>query len=465
MGGHTASNAPRLLFIGLDSMPAGLVFGRLREHMPCTWELACRGAHGPLRSCVPPITVPAWASMLSGRDAGELGLYGFRNRVRGTYDLRLPRADDVREKRVWDLLAEAGRRVAVLFVPPMDTPLPVRGVSAACFMSRGGGSWTYPAELASELEERFGAYVPDVVDRTGEPRAVLQRIYEATRQRFQMARYIWEVHAPDALFVVDLGPDRVHHAFLHHIDPTHPRYDSIDAFNVEVAGYYCALDEQVGALALLAGPDATTVVASDHGVRPMLGVVRVNEWLLREGWLALKGARPATAAALSPADIDWSRTRAWAEGGYFARVFLNVRGREPEGIIDPAVVEPTRDALIGLVERLRAELGLAIPIEIVMPDQWYRAARGEPPDLMLFFGDLSHRSDGTVGGAPGLVADRMPDRIDSANHDWNGMLVMAGPGVTSRGLLQGASIFDVGPTLLAHAGIEPPRDWLGRALR
>ena len=80
----------RVIVIGLDCAPPALVFDRWREHLPSIARLMDRGSWGPLRSTIPPITVPAWTCMVSGRDPGELGLYGFRNRVAGSYDLRVP---------------------------------------------------------------------------------------------------------------------------------------------------------------------------------------------------------------------------------------------------------------------------------------------------------------------------------------------------------------------------------------
>jgi predicted AlkP superfamily phosphohydrolase/phosphomutase len=154
---------PRVMVLGLDCVPAALAFGSLGHVMPNLSRLAAAGAHGPLRSTTPPITVPAWACMFSGRDPGEVGLYGFRSRTRGTYELTLPDSRSIKVKRAWDWLGEAGHRVAVLFVPPGHPPAPVRGVSASCFLYANDGSpWTYPAGLGAELEAAHGPYVADV---------------------------------------------------------------------------------------------------------------------------------------------------------------------------------------------------------------------------------------------------------------------------------------------------------------
>ena len=81
----------------------------------------------------------------------------------------------------------------------------------------------------------------------------------------------------------------------------------------------------------------------------MDGGICVNEWLMANGYLALK-EQPQSAVPLSKVKIDWSQTKAWGDGGYYARVFLNVAGREPEGTIAPEDYEKVRDELIAGLE-------------------------------------------------------------------------------------------------------------------
>ncbi|MCS6939866.1 MAG: alkaline phosphatase family protein, partial [Roseiflexus sp.] len=72
---------PQLLIIGLDCAEPSLVFDRWRADLPTLSRLMAEGVYGELESCIPAITVPAWSCMMSGRDPGELGIYGFRNRA------------------------------------------------------------------------------------------------------------------------------------------------------------------------------------------------------------------------------------------------------------------------------------------------------------------------------------------------------------------------------------------------
>ena len=152
--------------------------------------------------------------------------------------------------------------------------------------------------------------------------------------------------------------------------------------------------------------------------------------------------------------VDWSRTRAWAEGGYYARVFLNVRGREPEGVVDPATLETTLRELVACLGRIEG-----VRVDCRRPAEVYRAVRGEPPELMVYLDDLAQRALGTVGHGSVLVGanDQGPD---GCNHDWDGIALLAGPGV-APGRLEQASILDVAPTIYEHFGV--PHELQGAA--
>ena len=100
---------PRVCIIGLDCADPELVFERFADDLPTLTALRAQGMWGPLRSCHPPITVPAWSVMLSGRNPGALGIYGFRNRKDHSYDrLSIATSRDVKVPRIWDHLKRTG---------------------------------------------------------------------------------------------------------------------------------------------------------------------------------------------------------------------------------------------------------------------------------------------------------------------------------------------------------------------
>jgi predicted AlkP superfamily phosphohydrolase/phosphomutase len=448
------------MLIGLDCVPPSLAFERYRGLMPCLTALRERGAWARLRSTTPPITVPAWTSMVSGRDPGELGLYGFRARPAGSYELRMVNSADVRCERVWDILARHDKRSSLLFVPPSYPPFSVHGELVSCFLTpETAVEYSYPARLAGELAVRFGAYLPDVKVRADGGEALLRELCDMTRQHFAMARHVWSTREPDFLMQVEIGPDRLHHAFFAELDPTHPRHDAHAPLCDAGERYYALLDRELSELVALADDETAIVLASDHGARPMRGCFLVNQWLIEQGLLKLKSTPPES-RPLSPALVDWSRTRVWAEGGYYARVFLNVCGREAEGCVPVHEAAALREQVRAALTSVRGPDGEAWQNRVETPETLYRARRGDAPDLLALFDDLNVRALSNVGAAS-CYAERDPRGGDAANHDYDGILVLAGPGITARGDLGACEIQDVGVSVLSLFGIEAPRDWLG----
>ena len=122
------------------------------------------GTWGTLESTIPPITVPAWTCMMTGKDPGQLGLYGFRNRLDySSSRLGIANALSVTTPTVWDILSAAGKEVVLVGVPQTYPPKPVNGYLISCFLTPSAkNQYTYPADLREEIESRFGTYLFDV---------------------------------------------------------------------------------------------------------------------------------------------------------------------------------------------------------------------------------------------------------------------------------------------------------------
>ena len=453
-----AGRPRRLFVIGLDCAEPSLVFERWRSELPNLSRLMAEGVYGRLRSCHPPITVPAWSSMLTGRDPGQLGFYGFRNRVDYTYRrMAIADAEWVRHERVWDILGRLGRRSIVVGVPQTYPVRPLNGLMVSGLLTPGPEApYTYPAGLRREIEHLVGRYEFDVREfRVEDKERLLRDIYRMTEKRLAVVGHLMRHKPWDFFMFVEIGLDRLQHAFWRFMDPTHPKFEPGSPFAHAIRDYYRYLDREIGRLLGWLPDDVVVLVLSDHGAQPMEGGFCINEWLIQEGYLHLKH-KPTGIVPLERCEVDWSRTRAWATGGYYGRIFLNVQGREPQGIIAPDRYERERDLLRAKLEATTDPAGRPLGTVVWKPQELYRAVRNIPPDLIVYFGGLRWRSVGSVGiGAVHTFENDLGP--DEANHAFEGLFIWYDPRRRRNGgEAVTLSTEEVLPTMLAIMGVASP---------
>ena len=458
------SSKNKLLVIGLDCATPQLVFDAFRKDLPVLSSLMERGLYADMRSCHPPITVPAWAVMTSGKDPGALGVYGFRNRADYSYDnLVYADATRIRENRVWDILSQADRPVVLLGVPQTYPLRWIRGAAVSGFLAPDTNcNYTFPVTLKREIKDVVGDYVIDVKDfRTDDKQRLIDQVRHMTDQRFALARHFVQNRAWDFFMMVDMGPDRLHHGLWSHWDTTHHKHDPASPFKDALPDYYRLLDKRIGELLETIDPATTTVmVVSDHGAKPMRGGICINEWLIQEGYLSLK-SKPDGAVKLEQCKIDWGNTKAWASGGYYGRLFLNMQGREPRGIIPKEKYHEVRDELVHRIEAIPDEKGNPILTRAHKHEDLYPRARNVPPDLLIYFGDLEWRSVGSVG-LNTIYTFENDTGPDDANHAQHGILILAGPDVPAQGRAPVVDIMDIAPTMLKILGEPAAPDMRGK---
>ena len=154
-------------------------------------------------------------------------------------------------------------------------------------------------------------------------------------------------------------------------------------------------------------------------------------------------AEPSEPTPLTPDLVDWARTTAWSDGGYYARVYLNVAGREPAGSVTSCEYDAVRDELASKLD----DVG-----EARRPEDLYDQVNGVAPDLLAYFGDLHWRCSALVG-TNSLHSSENDTGPDEANHDHEGIYVIAADGICA-GCGPERDIRDIAPTILSLLG-EP----------
>jgi predicted AlkP superfamily phosphohydrolase/phosphomutase len=457
----------KLIVIGLDCVTPQLVYDQWLDDMPNIRRLVAGGFSGNLYSTIPPITVPAWMSMMTSHDPGMLGCYGFRNRKSHAYeDLYTTNGNHIQAKTVWNHLSRNRLRSLVLGVPLTYPPKPLNGILVSCFLTPSkDATFTSPPDYKETLERvADGDYLIDVKDfRTSNKDRLLQQLYTMTERRFRVFRHMLQTEEWDFAMMVEMGPDRLHHGFWRYTDKGHRLYEAGNPYEDAIHDYYVYMDDEIGKTIDALPADASVIVVSDHGAKGMRGGICVNEFLIREGLLAVHDY-PVEPTALKPAMIDWSKTQAWGEGGYYSRVFLNVEGREPQGTVPAGEYESFRRHLRDKIESIPDENGKPIGTRVFFPEEIYKECRNIPPDLIVHFGNLDWRSAGTIGHRHIHIFEN-DTGPDDANHAQEGIFIWHQPnrGLVGRG--HTVSIYDVAPSILDFYGIAIPDEMVGKPLQ
>ena len=265
--------------------------------------------------------------------------------------------------------------------------------------------------------------------------------------------------------------DRIGHLFWRFIDPKHPLYDAAKAarYAPEIEKAYVRMDDIVGKAMAALGPEDLLIVCSDHGFSSFRRGVNYNTWLVRNGYMTLRGAEGSARTLEDLFDrggeslfrnVDWSRTKAYAMG--LGNIYINLQGREPQGIVRPGeeydrVVRGIKEGLEALVDEKTGEHPVT---RVYRRDEIYR--KYDPaliPDIRVA-NALGYRVSWqtTLGGIP---PDVMDDNLKawSGDHCSNEPALVKGIFFSSRRIARSdPKILDLCPTILSALGVSVPAD-------
>ena len=283
----------------------------------------------------------------------------------------------------------------MLGVPGTYPPRPLSGVMVSCFLTPSTESaYTYPPGLKDEVGDVVGEYLLDCTNfRTEDKDDLLAQIYEMTDRRFALAEHLLETRPWQLFAMVEMGHDRIHHGFWKYMDAEHRKHEPGNPFERAIRDYYVHVDGLIARLLEHADDETVVLVVSDHGAKRLDGGIRVNEWLRREGLLALP-AEPNGVSLPHDVGIDWANTTALGRRRLLRahlpeRRGTRARGRDRAGGLRGGARRP-RAAARGDPRRP----GRPMATRVYKPEEVYAEVNGVAPDLIVVFGDLLWRSVG-----------------------------------------------------------------------
>ena len=466
-GGEDAPRpAHRLLVVGWDGATFELVDPLVRAgRLPNLARLIERGQSAELTSTVVPISSAAWVGAVTGGTPGQTGVYDFFEPVRETYAVRLTSARSNAMPPLWRILGWHGLESIVFGVPLTWPPEEVNGVLVAGMLAPFDAEYAHPPGLAGELRAR--GFQPDLGIWRDAKQLTPKRLSRQIEIKRDVLVEMLGERDWDLAMVVFKSLDVLGHRI----------YDG--RMDTDVARWYEVLDRTLGDLLAAAGPDANVIVLSDHGFRAYGRQFFPHAWLVEQGYAARRPAGRSGAGGRTPptgplataraeerlqavGELDLSRTRALAGSaeGHFGGLRLNLRGREPEGIVAP---EEAEALLEDIAARLRAERvpGTASPLvtRVWRPGELY------PGPFSDRLPDLLFETDPSVAVRPipqtrWFVEDAARTFPDHARE---GIWIAAGPSISGSRERGRHDVFDLAPTALHLLGLPVHEEMTGVA--
>jgi predicted AlkP superfamily phosphohydrolase/phosphomutase len=509
----------KVLVLGLDGATWDMLEPLLLEGLlPNLARLREQGVSGSLRSVFPPLSPVAWTGVMTGKNPGKHGIFEFLEHGHDPLRGRVNSSRTIRSELLWEIAGRYGKKTVVGGVPMSYPPRPSARFPGFClgdFLSPvAAPDFASDPALFAELERVVGPYRAwaTAIHDGGNEAAVLADLHAFLEQHLKAIEFLirrcdWD------LFLFDLmAIDRFQHELWHVWDLTHRvargRERELAALRPKLIEFWQTLDRGIGVIEDNLPRDAALLLISDHGFGPIEHYVNFNVWLLEQGYIALEdslyvkqkhwfyrqGATPewiygvmsrlglgnhrvsrfrgkqdslmdrlAESIFLSRRHIDWSRTRAYAQGN-FGQIFLNLEGRQPHGCVAAKEARPLLDDLKAELRTIpHPQTGEPLVEHVYERDELYHGPHAHlAPDLTVVLTDWRYRTIGLHDFTTHKLIS--PAFGPTGDHRMEGILIAAGPAFRIGATPHDAELLDIAPTVLHLLGVPVPDDVDGRVL-
>jgi predicted AlkP superfamily phosphohydrolase/phosphomutase len=487
----------KIVIIGLDGATWDVIRPLISKgKLPAFKYLIENGSYGDLNSTIPPLSAPAWTSAFTGVNPGKHNIFDFFTIRDDTYKLRNVTSNDRKIPAIWNILDTYGMTSGIFNVPMTYPPEAING-----FMVAGLGTpdinsnFVYPPLLKEELKKylhglQFSIDVGTIM--SGREDAFIDELYQVTDMQERAVHYLYDKYQPDFFMAVFDELDRIQHFFWHHMETNHPLYNpkKSQKYKYAIEDYYQHLDIVIKRFLDTLSEDTTVIIVSDHGFgglykdfyinkyfhdvgilklkpRPLIAIntellrtikttlkkltykMGIGQWVDRmvPGWLRLKSLTPPIDTGLGT--VDWSKTKAYFCSLSGQNIWINLKGRQPEGIIERGKeYESLRDRLI---EKLYAIKDPGISQNIIRKcykrEEVYTGDYIQnAPDLII---DMADGYVTQVGFAPEMLMPATQYKLyRSGCHRQHGIFIVMGKNIKKNHQIKNAEIIDIVPTIL-----------------
>ena len=500
--------ARRVILLGLDGGTFYLLKPWVEEGlMPNLGRLMERSVWGDLESTIPATTPPAWSTCLTGKHPGKHGIYDFRESFLRHQLRPLINSRSIRARKLWEILADHGKRSGLVSVPITYPPESINGFVISGLLTPDGESrYTTPPGLKDDLLKGIGDFVVNIdipkydTDALDDALAFLDEVLYSLQKRRDAFFYLMKHQPWDFFMIVFIFADRIQHLFWKYIDPQTKLYRSKRAGQLRdrILQCYRTFDEMLAPLVKGLNDDTQLFIMSDHGFGATRAWINVNTYLARLGWLKLKkgqslhkslfttvmnvGEHPLTKKLLPEAlqrkvrgrvrasrssfksdveaAVDWSKTKAFFASIPTQGVYINIK-RDGFGVVEPgAEYEQLRNEIKSKLLELRDPWTRDTVIDkIWFKEQIYQGPQARyAPDLVFVAREYAYLGRQLFGDRKII---RSAEDLPVGFHRSNGIFLAHGSMIREGLNIEGASIADIAPTILYTLGLPVPDDMDG----
>jgi len=354
------------VIVGLDGVP----FGMIKEFaetgvMPHTSELISQEIFKKMHSCLPEVSSVAWSSIITGKNPGQHGIFGFTDLYPDSYQMRFPNFTDLQAPPFWDIWE--GKSV-IMNVPATYPVREINGVIISGFVSIDFEKSVYPKSLIPQLHSLDYRLDVDSQKAHSSMELFLADLDETLDARIKAYRYFWDSEFRTFMLIFT-GTDRLmHFLWSAYEDKSHKYHDLF-------LEHFRKIDDVIGEIISKISDDDLFIMLSDHGFEGLYKDVYISYLLQQEGFLQFKKGQESALESICYG------TKAFALDP--ARIYLNVKGKFPCGTVEPAETEELLSQLENLFAAFEID-GRKVIRDIYRKERIFAGPHLEnAPDLVL----------------------------------------------------------------------------------
>lgn len=503
------SNRKRVLIIGIDGATFNIINPLIEAgKLPTFEKIIKQGTHGVLNSTLPPASATGWTSLITGKNSGKHDIYDNYDQVNGSYDRKIVDSRNIKQKRIWEILGNYNLK-SILVNLPLTYPLDeINGIMVSGMLTPPGEIFTYPEHLAAELIQKD--YVVDLYCHISDSLdSFIETALHTMTIRQQVFLDMINQNDWDFAMVMFNTPDRVQHILWQ-------QYSQVEKI-------YIKLDSLIDDLINNLDDNTYLIIVSEHGFKSITKKFFVNEWLWELGLLSkkistdrasipdfveeqfrfldtnrklitkflastgitkdkirsiisndtcewLKRVTPEPIKKIFPKEnliIQWDKTKAYFTSQFSQGININLKGREPQGIIEPGKeYEQLRDRIIRELYRLKDPHTFENVIDEVFrgEDIFFGEYVHHAPDIIFIPHDYTYLLEPNKRPTWDCICHAHDGYPVFSHHDPYGIFLINGPSIKCGRKVKNINIFDIVPTVLKILDIPVPHDMDGRVL-